>query len=63
MIRRYFRTTNKVPHWAASVFPTMKPYVKYSETYPLGADYVGRDLFSRIVYGALYRWRWRSLGR
>ena len=40
------------PQWVANLFPTMKPYVKISEEYPLGADYVGRDLFSRIVYGA-----------
>ncbi len=43
---------NKVPEWVTSVFPTMKPYVQISTDYPLGADYVGRDLFSRIVYGA-----------
>jgi oligopeptide transport system permease protein len=43
---------NKVPEWVTSVFPTMKPYVKISTDYPLGADYVGRDLFSRIVYGS-----------
>ena len=40
------------PQWVANLFPTMKPYVKISEAYPLGSDYVGRDLFSRIVYGA-----------
>ncbi len=26
-------------------------YARYSEVYPLGADYVGRDLYSRILYG------------
>jgi len=43
---------NKGPAWLASVFPTVKPYLVISDQYPLGADYVGRDLFSRIVYGA-----------
>ncbi len=43
---------NKVPAWVLSVFPTMKPYARIATQYPLGADYVGRDLFSRIVYGA-----------
>lgn len=43
---------NKVPEWLVSIFPDMKPYARFSGAYPLGADYVGRDLFSRIVYGA-----------
>jgi oligopeptide transport system permease protein len=42
---------NKVPSWLLQVFPSMKPYAQISEDYPLGADYVGRDLFSRIIYG------------
>lgn len=42
---------NKVPAWMLKVFPTMQPYAKISDKYLLGADYVGRDLFSRIVYG------------
>jgi len=43
---------NKVPQWLVSIFPTMGPYARFSSEYLLGADYVGRDLFSRIVYGA-----------
>jgi oligopeptide transport system permease protein len=43
---------NKVPQWVISLFPTMKPYAGISGDYLLGSDYVGRDLFSRIVYGA-----------
>jgi oligopeptide transport system permease protein len=43
---------NKVPEWLVRVFPSMEPYARISNEYPLGADYVGRDIFSRIVYGA-----------
>jgi len=43
---------NKGPAWLATVFPTMKGYLQISNDYPLGADYVGRDLFSRMIYGA-----------
>jgi oligopeptide transport system permease protein len=43
---------NKVPQWIFSVFPSLKSYAKIANAYPLGADYVGRDLFSRIVYGS-----------
>ncbi len=43
---------NKVPAWLVSVFPGMENYARTSSKYFLGADYVGRDLFSRIIYGA-----------
>ena len=43
---------NKTPQWLVSLFPSIAPYAKVSENYPLGADYVGRDLFSRLLYGA-----------
>ena len=43
---------NKVPAWMLTVFPTIKPYAQLSIKYPVGADYVGRDLLSRIIYGA-----------
>lgn len=42
---------NTVPQWLLSLFPNTKPYAKIDNSFPLGADYVGRDLFSRIVYG------------
>jgi oligopeptide transport system permease protein len=35
-----------------AVFSNMKPYAQISNDYPLGADYVGRDLLSRIIFGA-----------
>ena len=44
--------TDAVPAWMTALFPTIKPYAKISEQFPLGADYVGRDLLSRIIYGA-----------
>lgn len=43
---------NVVPSWMPRIFPTMASYAKFSDEFPLGADYVGRDLLSRIIYGA-----------
>lgn len=43
---------NKTPQWLISLFPSTAPYAKVSNDYPIGADYVGRDLFSRLLYGA-----------
>ncbi len=40
---------NTVPQWILNLFPMMKGYAKINNDYLLGADYVGRDLFSRIV--------------
>ena len=44
--------TDAVPSWMTALFPTIKPYAKLSGQFPLGADYVGRDLLSRLIYGA-----------
>jgi oligopeptide transport system permease protein len=41
-----------MPAWMTALFPMVKPYAKISDTFPIGADYVGRDLLSRIIYGA-----------
>ncbi len=43
---------NKVPQWVVTLFPSMAPYAKFSANYPLGADDLGRDLLSRIMYGS-----------
>ncbi len=49
---------NSVPKWITTLFPTMKPkgveggYVTINNDYPLGTDYVGRDILSRLIYGA-----------
>jgi oligopeptide transport system permease protein len=45
-----------VPYWVTRVFPSMVPaeeggYVRISDTYPIGADNLGRDLLTRIVFG------------
>jgi oligopeptide transport system permease protein len=42
---------NKIPLWMLRIFPFMAPYAKISTQYLVGADYVGRDLFSRVIYG------------
>jgi oligopeptide transport system permease protein len=49
---------NSAPQWVVDVFPKMKAigeeggYVVVNEDYSLGTDGLGRDLLSRIVYGA-----------
>ena len=43
--------SNAVPPWLVAVFPQMEPYANISTKYPLGADSLGRDLLSRIIYG------------
>lgn len=48
---------NTAPLWVTRVFPTMIPvsesgYIKINESYTLGADNLGRDLLSRIIYGS-----------
>ncbi|MFH1085815.1 MAG: ABC transporter permease, partial [Chloroflexota bacterium] len=42
-----------VPRWIVAVSPIpMVGYAKISDKFILGADYLGRDLLSRIIYGA-----------
>lgn len=41
-----------MPEWLLKVFPSMRAYVKVGDQFILGADYLGRDLLSRIIYGA-----------
>ena len=43
---------NHVPRWVLAMFPSMNQYAKIDDGYVLGADYVGRDIFSRIINGA-----------
>lgn len=49
---------NSAPSWISDIFPKMKPmgeaggYVRINNDYLLGTDNLGRDLFSRIIWGA-----------
>jgi len=52
-----FRDNNAVHSWMTHVFPNMKPreeggYVTVNDDFLLGADALGRDLLSRIIYGS-----------
>ncbi len=49
---------NSAPQWVTQLFPNMKPigveggYIRVNNDYVMGADAVGRDIFSRLLYGA-----------
>ena len=43
---------NSVPQWLVNVFPMLKGYANLSGEFLFGADYLGRDLLSRVIYGA-----------
>jgi oligopeptide transport system permease protein len=50
------KDNNSAPQWVTQVFPSMKPkddggYVKVNNDYLFGADALGRDMWSRIIYG------------
>ncbi len=52
------KDNNAVPAWLSTIFPTVRPigteggYAKVNDAFPFGADYVGRDILSRLLYGA-----------
>jgi len=43
---------NAVPSWMLRVFPDLARYARVSDKYLLGADELGRDLLSRIIWGS-----------
>lgn len=54
--RQTLTDNSAVPRWVTQIFPNMIPkedggYVTISDKYMLGADGLGRDLWSRIIHG------------
>lgn len=43
---------NSVPQWLANVFSSMKAYINIDNDFLFGTDAIGRDLLSRVMYGA-----------
>jgi oligopeptide transport system permease protein len=56
--RQTLTDNNAAPLWVTQVFPNMRPrgepngYVNVSDKYFLGADNLGRDLWTRILWGS-----------
>jgi oligopeptide transport system permease protein len=56
--RQTLTATNATPYWVTRIFTTMIPqgepggYVRISDQYLLGADSLGRDILTRIIYGS-----------
>lgn len=50
--KQVLKDQNKVPAYLGKIFPSMQPYMKVSNDYILGADALGRDILSRLIYGA-----------
>jgi oligopeptide transport system permease protein len=42
---------NAVPPWLTRLFPLLKSYAVINDQFAIGADSLGRDLFSRIIHG------------
>lgn len=42
---------NTMPQWMIGLFPMTQSYARVNNAYLLGADDLGRDEFSRIIYG------------
>lgn len=55
--KQSLKDNNAIASWLPYVFTAMKPvnvpggYAKINDAFPLGADYVGRDILSRLLYG------------
>ncbi|MBI4670715.1 MAG: ABC transporter permease [Chloroflexi bacterium] len=49
--RQVPQDNNKMPAWLIALFPSTSNYAKVTSKYPMGADDLGRDLWSRVIYG------------
>ncbi len=51
--RQSLEENNAVPEWILFILPDgAENYARISDSFPLGADHLGRDILSRTIYGA-----------